>query len=115
MSTPALVATCAALDADDRGEAVFTMRLLARRAKHMSDEVKELTRRTTRAVRSYRLQMLDLVGVGPDSAAVLLIAAGDNPDRITDEASFAALCGVSPVEQSSGKTQRQRLNRGGNR
>ncbi|WP_371674690.1 IS110 family transposase [Streptomyces sp. NBC_00289] len=53
--------------------------------------------------------MLDLFGVGPDSAA------GDNPDRITDEASFAALCCVSPVEQSSGKAQRRRLNRGGNR
>lgn len=53
--------------------------------------------------------------VGPDSAAVLLITAGDNPDRITDEASFAALRGVSPVEQSSGKPQRRRLNRGGNR
>ncbi|UQA97455.1 IS110 family transposase [Streptomyces halobius] len=115
LSNPALVATCAALDVDDRGEAVFTMRLLARRIQHLSDEVKELTRRTARAVRSCRPQMLDLVGVGPDSAAVLLIAAGDNPDRITDEASFAALCGVSPVEQSSGKTQRRRLNRGGNR
>ncbi|MCX5377569.1 IS110 family transposase [Streptomyces sp. NBC_00091] len=115
LSNPALVATCAALDVDDRGEAVFTMRLLARRVQHLSDEVKELTRRTTRAVRACRPQMLDLVGVGPDSAAVLLIAAGDNPDRINDEASFAALCGVSPVEQSSGKTQRRRLNRGGNR
>ncbi len=58
---------------------------------------------------------LHRVGVGPDSAAVLLIAAGDNPDRLVDEASFAALCGVSPVEQSSGKTQRRCLNRGGNR
>lgn len=115
LSNPALVATCAALDIDDRGEAVFTMRLLAHRIQHLSHEVKELTRRTTRAVRSCRPQMLDLVGVGPDSAAVLLITAGDNPDRITDEASFAALCGVSPVEQSSGKTQRRRLNRGGNR
>ncbi|NIY69344.1 hypothetical protein SMALB_7463 [Streptomyces malaysiensis] len=80
------------------------MRLLARRVQHLSDEVKELTRRTTRAIRSCRPQTLDMVGVGSDSAAVLLIAAGDNPDRITDEASFAALCGVSPVEQSSGKT-----------
>ncbi|MGW8955527.1 IS110 family transposase [Streptomyces sp. NPDC055709] len=115
LSNPALVATCAALDVDDRGEAVFTMRLLARRVQHLSDEVKEFTRRTTRAVRSSQPQMLDLIGVGPDSAAVLLIAAGDNPDRIIDEASFAALCGVSPVEQSSGKTQRRRLNRGGNR
>ncbi|MDQ1005557.1 transposase [Streptomyces sp. V4I23] len=97
LSNPALVATCATLDSHDRGEAVFTMRLLARRIQHLSGEVKELTRRTTRAVRSCRPQMLDLVGVGPDSAAVLLITAGDNPDRITDEASFAALCGVSPV------------------
>lgn len=114
LTNPALVATCAAL-VDERGEAVFTMRLLAIRIQHLSAEVKELTRRTTLAVRSCRPQMLDLVGVGPDSAAVLLIAAGDNPDRLTDEASFAALCGVSPVERSSGKSQRRRLNRGGNR
>ncbi|MFF0372657.1 transposase [Micromonospora sp. NPDC005087] len=43
------------------------------------------------------------------------MAAGDNPDRLTGEAAFAALCGVNPVERSSGKTQRRRLNRGGNR
>lgn len=114
LTNPALIATCAALD-DDRGEAVFTMRLLARRVQSLSQEVKELTRRTTRAVKSSRPKLLELVGVGPDSAAVLLIAAGDNPERLTDEASFAALCGASPVEQSSGKTQRRRLNRGGNR
>ncbi len=114
LTNTALIATCAALD-DDRGEAVFTMRLLARRIENLSQEVKELTRRTTKAVQSCRPQLLELVGIGPDSAAVLLIAAGDNPDRLTDEASFAALCGVSPVEQSSGKTQRRRLNRGGHR
>ena len=45
----------------------------------------------------------------------MLIAAGDNPERLHSEASFAALCGVSPVEASSGKTQRRRLNRGGDR
>lgn len=54
-------------------------------------------------------------GIGPDSAAALLIVAGDNHDRIRTEASFAALCGVSPVEASSGNTQRRRLNRGGDR
>ncbi|MFF7183451.1 transposase [Streptomyces sp. NPDC008121] len=91
------------------------MRLLARRVQSLSLEIKELTKRTTKAVRASRPQLLELVGVGPDSAAVLLIAAGDNPDRLTDEASFAALCGVSPVEQSSGKTRRRRLNRGGHR
>ncbi|WP_328760969.1 MULTISPECIES: IS110 family transposase [unclassified Streptomyces] len=114
LNNPALIATCAALD-DDHSEAVFTMRLLARRVQNLSHEIKELTKRTTKAVRACRPQLLELVGVGPDSAAVLLSAAGDNPDRLTDEASFAALCGVSPVEQSSGKTQRRRLNRGGHR
>ncbi|WP_260463611.1 transposase [Streptomyces sp. TRM72054] len=59
--------------------------------------------------------LLDLFGVGQDSAATRLIAAGDNPERLAHEAAFAALCGVSPVEMSSGKTQRRRLNRGGNR
>ncbi|GAA3845207.1 hypothetical protein GCM10022380_74190 [Amycolatopsis tucumanensis] len=59
--------------------------------------------------------MLDTYGVGPDTAATLLIAAGDNPERLRSEASFAPLCGVSPVEASSGRTQRHRLNRGGDR
>ena len=54
-------------------------------------------------------------GIGPDSASALLVTAGDNPDRLHSEASFAALCGVSPIEASSGKTRRRRLNRGGDR
>jgi transposase len=48
-------------------------------------------------------------------ASALLVAAGDNPERLEREASFAALCGVSPVDASSGKQHRHRLNRGGNR
>jgi transposase len=44
-----------------------------------------------------------------------LIVAGDNPERLRSEASFASLCGASPVEASSGKIVRHRLNRGGNR
>ncbi len=114
LTNRALIATCAELN-DDRDQAVFTMRLLARRIQSLTDEIKELTRRTTKAVRACRPHLLELVGVGPDSAAALIIAAGDNPERLADEAAFAALCGVSPVEQSSGKTQRRRLNRGGNR
>jgi len=46
---------------------------------------------------------------------VLLVAAGDNPDQLSSRSAFAALCGVSPVEMSSGKTTRHRLNRGGDR
>nr|WP_309238962.1 transposase [Streptomyces lunaelactis] len=113
-SNTARIAQCA--DLPDTGDAaVFTLRLLARRIQQLTAEVKELTRRVTNAVRRSHPRLLDIIGVGPDSAAALLIATGDNPERLASEASFAALCGVSPVEQSSGKTQRRRLNRGGNR
>lgn len=60
-------------------------------------------------------QLLALRGVGPEVASTLLVAAGDNPQRLEHEASFAALCGVSPVDASSGRQHRHRLNRGGNR
>lgn len=58
---------------------------------------------------------LDKQGVGTGSAAALMAAAGDNPGRVRDEAGFAALCGASPVDCSSGKHARHRLNRGGDR
>ncbi|MEV5149736.1 transposase [Streptomyces sp. NPDC052727] len=54
-------------------------------------------------------------GVGPDTAAQLLVTAGGNPERMRSEASFAALCGVAPVPASSGRTNRHRLSRGGDR
>ena len=53
--------------------------------------------------------------LGTDTVGALLVAAGDNPDRMRHERSFAALCGASPVQASSGRTTRHRLNRGGNR
>jgi len=58
---------------------------------------------------------LDVHGVGVHTAALLLVAAGDNAERITSEAAFAHLCGVAPIHASSGKVTRHRLNRGGNR
>jgi transposase len=60
-------------------------------------------------------RLVELYGVGTHTAAVLLVAAGDNAGRITSEAAFAHLCGVAPIQASSGKTTRHRLNRGGNR
>ena len=58
--------------------------------------------------------MLEQFGVGFDTAAEVLIAAGDNTDRIQSEAAFAKLCGVCPIPAGSGKTSgRHRLNRGG--
>lgn len=76
--------------------------------KTLSDQLQELTEQANPT-------LLGLPGVGPDTAAALLIAAGDNPARLRSSAAFAALCGVSPIEVSSGKTQGRRLNRGGNR
>ncbi|WMX69456.1 transposase [Streptomyces collinus] len=60
-------------------------------------------------------QLLEPVGIGPDSAVTLLITMGDNPERLSTEASFAALCGVSPIEYSSGRRITRRLNYGGDR
>ena len=59
--------------------------------------------------------LLSLYGVGPDTAALLLIAAGDQPGRLRSEAAWAHMCAVAPIPASSGKTRRHRLNRGGNR
>jgi transposase len=59
--------------------------------------------------------LLRLYGVGPDTAALLLIAAGDHPERLRSEAAWAHVCAAAPVPASSGKTRRHRLNRGGNR
>ncbi|GAA5608195.1 transposase [Streptomyces griseus] len=86
--------------------------LLARRIKHLTEEIDDLNKQIAKAVEASRPGLLEVRGVGPDSAAALLISAGDNPERLASEASFAALCGTSPVEASSGKTQRRRLNRG---
>ncbi len=56
-----------------------------------------------------------IFALGPDTAASLLISIGDNPDRLRSEAAFARLCGVAPIPASSGKTNRHRLHRGGDR
>ncbi len=60
-------------------------------------------------------QMLGLFGVGVDTAATLLVTAGDSPERLRSGAAWAHLCGVAPIEASSGKVTRHRLNRGGDR
>ncbi|WP_345353658.1 transposase, partial [Rhodococcus olei] len=93
----------------------YTLRLLARRILELGTEIRDLERRITDVIAGHAPTLLERRGVGPDSAAALLITAGDNPDRLRSEASFAALCGVNPVDASSGKTTRRRLNRGGNR
>lgn len=59
--------------------------------------------------------LVALNGAGTQTAAALLVAAGDNPHRLETPASFAALCGASPLDASSGRQERHRLNRGGDR
>ena len=60
-------------------------------------------------------ELLACHGVGVDTAAILLVAAGENPERIRNEAEWAHLCGVTPLDASSGKHRRHRLSRAGNR
>jgi len=120
LSAPLLVRACAALEvtdptADTDRAARHTLRLLARRITQLTEEIDDLDVQLTEVLAAHAPDLLAGYGVGPDTGATLLIAAGDNPERLHSEAAFAALCGVSPVEASSGKTQRRRLNRGGNR
>jgi transposase len=120
LSTKALVATAIRLRPGDRlgtpEEATrFALRSVARRYRSLSEEIAELDVQLGRLVAGVAPDLVALPGVGTDHAATLLVAAGDNPERLRSEASFASLCGVSPVEASSGKVVRHRLNRGGNR
>jgi transposase len=91
------------------------LRSLGRRVLELDAERKQLDRLLVRFLTETAPGLLELYGVGNDSAARLLVAAGDNPDRLRSEAAWARLCGVSPIEASSGKVTRHRLNPGGNR
>ena len=95
--------------------APWTLRALAQRWTFLTAEIDELDGHLERLVTAAAPTLVAQFGVGPDTASALLVAAGDNPDRLRNEAAFAALCGVSPLPASSGKTIRYRLNRGGNR
>jgi transposase len=92
-----------------------TLRMLARRAIALEEEVRELDRCLKPLVVATAPELSAVVGVGVDVASALLVVAGDNPERLKTEATFAHLCGVSPIDASSGKNERHRLNRGGDR
>ena len=93
----------------------LALRSLARRYDALSEEIARLDMQLDRLVREVAPELISLPAIGTDHAATLLLVAGDNPERLGSEASFASLCGVSPIEASSGKVVRHRLNRGGNR
>ena len=93
----------------------MTLRCLARRHQALTAEIDELDEAIGQLCALASPALLAARGVGPEVASALLVAAGDNPGRLRTEASIAALCGTSPVEASSGKVTRHRLNQGGNR
>lgn len=92
-----------------------TIRDLARRIRSLDAEMKQIHKKLRGLVAEVAPSLLGLSGVGPTTAAMILVAAGDNPHRIQSEAAWAHLCGVAPIPASSGKTTRHRLNRGGDR
>jgi transposase len=92
-----------------------TLKTLATRWRQLQAEAHSAQKLLTKLVTAQAPKLLAEHGVGPDTAAALLISAGDNPNRLRSEAAFAALCGASPVPAKSGNTDRYRLNRGGDR
>ena len=89
---------------------------LGRRVLALDADGRRLDAALDTLVRRHAPSLLEVYGVGTHTAAILLVAAGDNPHRLKNEAAFAHLCGVAPLPASSGKTQKRfRLNPGGNR
>lgn len=116
-----LIRTCAAWRPDSAGfrdpvvATRIALRSLARRILELNDEIASLDELIEPLVQSLAPALLELPGVGIENAGQLIVTAGDNPERLRTEAGFAMLCDVAPLPASSGKTQRHRLNRGGDR
>jgi transposase len=115
-----LVATAAGMrsgaqPATPLAAAKLALKSLAARYAHLTQEIAALDVQLSRLVASTAPALLAAKGLRIETAGALLVAAGDNPDRVRSEAAFARLCGVAPLPASSGRTTRHRLNRGGNR
>ena len=109
-----LVATAARLRPDQlpatpTDAAKFALRSVAGRWRRLTGEVTELDVQLERLVATAAPALAAVKGVGTQTAAALLVAAGDNPERLRSEGAFAHLCGVAPIPASSGKTTRHRL------
>ena len=116
-----LILACAELDrsgniADPAVAIRHSLASLARRYLDLHEEIRIHSNHLKQLTTAAAPQMLERFGVGFDTAAEMLITAGDNTDRVRSEAAFAKLCGACPIPAGSGKTSgRHRLNRGGNR
>lgn len=114
-----LTSTCARLRpghvVDPAAATKTALRALAMRCQALEAEARELEIQLDQLTSDSAPVLRSRFGVGSDSAAALLIAAGDNPGRLRSDSSFSMLCGSSPLPASSGQTKRHRLNRGGDR
>ena len=113
LPTATLVAAAAALVpgpiTSPLAAALLALGTLARRHQALNLEIKALTAELDRLTATAAPKLVALFGIGQDNAGALLVAAGDNPQRLRSEACFSMLCGSSPIEASSGKTIRHRL------
>jgi transposase len=98
-----------------RYHTLLSLRELGRRAQFLDGQLERLDVLIIPLVTARAPGLLKLYGVGPDTAAMLLVAAGDHPGRLRSEAAWAHLCATAPIPASSGKVSRHRLNRGGDR
>lgn len=119
LSKMALINRCAALRPGQittvLASSKYTLRAIARRWQLLNAEITSHEKVLTQLTAQAAPELSATFAVGPDTAAEMLIVAGDNPDRIRSEPAFAKLCGVAPIPASSGMTTRHRLNRGGHR
>jgi transposase len=113
------VAQCAKFrpgDLRDPHEATrLALKTLSRRYQDLTNEMTDLTKLLDELTNEANPALRAAKGVGVDVASILLVAAGSNCHRLRNESAFAAMCGVSPIQASSGQTNRHRLNRSGNR
>jgi hypothetical protein len=119
LSKMALIDRCAGLRpgtvATVTAATKHTLRSIARRWQHLNEEIKTHEALLAELTSQLVPQLVAAFGVGADTAAEMLIVAGDNIDRVRSEPARARLCGVAPIPASSGMTNRHRLNRGGHR
>jgi transposase len=116
-----LIGSCAAWRPDSHNLADPTtatriaLKQLARRYLQLDHEISDSDALLHGLVTKLAPQLIAVTGIGTETAGQILVTVGDNPQRVHSEAAFAMLCGVAPLPASSGKTQRHRLNRGGDR
>jgi hypothetical protein len=118
---PALVERCAGFRVgharleDPMTATKAALRVLARRIRTLNEEVAAADRQLRPLTERTAPRTTQLLGIGPEIAGQLLVTAGDNPERLRSEAAFAHLCAAAPIPASSGRRDRHRLNRGGDR